>query len=109
MWNAYFYAHDKCDGIYTIGCDYFSKDRYEFLPYKGNEYLLGTIDNPKPEWKPKEDEVVKVRDFTDDVWRYRRFKGMTASGMYECIKYPDTETTSWKYCEPLTDKEKGNA
>lgn len=108
-WSVYQYGTEDGSHVYMIGGAMHLKKYYDFLPYKGNEHLLGTTDDPKPKWTPKRGEVVRVSDFTD-AWVYRRFKEMTDSGRYEC--YWDggssTETRSWEYCEPLNEEEKGN-
>jgi hypothetical protein len=108
-WGVIRYSYEEDGYIFTFGNVHYSRVMFEFLPYKGNEHLLGTTDDPEPKWEPKEGEVVRVRDREDDGWIYRRFKGMVYSGQYEC--YYDGSgvvTNLWKYCEPLTDEEKGN-
>jgi hypothetical protein len=82
---------------------------FEFLPYKGNEHLLGTTDDPELKWEPKEGEVIRVRNHEEHLWAYRRFKMMTNNGQYKCYSECSYYTSDvWKYCEPLTNEEKGN-
>jgi hypothetical protein len=105
-WKVQFFSHQG-NGI---NCPYVCVGgRYEYcLPYEGNEHLLGTTNDPEPKWTPKKGEIVKVKDNEDDNWLYRCFIEMTSDEEYEC--YCDgssIETVSWKYCEPLTDEEKG--
>jgi hypothetical protein len=109
-WGVSHYAYEDEDFIVMVGGLKYIKDNYEFLPYKGNEHLLGTKDAPKPKWTPKSGEVVRARDYETDEWLYRRFKEMTDSGLYECYCDGSSSmgTCLWKYCEPLTDEEKGN-
>ena len=109
IWNAHCYAYEDDDYIVMVGGNAYNKSHNEILPYKGNEYLLGTNTDPKLKWEPKNGEVVKVRDCEYDSWVYRCFNEMTSYNEYECYcQGSDTETVSWKYCESLTDEEKGN-
>lgn len=108
VWDVYFYAYNKYNIIVTIGNDCFDTDNHEFLPYKGNEHLLGTTNDPKPEWKPKKGEVVKVKDYETDDWFYSKFNSINVNGRY-ISESMSGELFGWKYCEPLTEEEKGNA
>lgn len=72
---------------------------------------------PKVDWnKVPVDTLVRVRDYEDEKWYLRYFKGIADSSTYRFVTwasgatsitaYDDTE--SWKYCE-LVEDEDGNS
>jgi hypothetical protein len=83
---------------------FMEKEGYEFLPFEGNEHLLGTRNDPTPKWQPKEGELVTV--YNEPEHKVARvFTGMN-DGKYSC-KYGGWDprgrdkNADWEHCEPL--------
>jgi hypothetical protein len=108
-WNADFFSHledwgedlagDKHTGYATTAGHVF--EFYNILPYDGDtKHLLGTKDEPKPQWKPEPGELVAVTDSLEETWRARRFFARTET-LFLCYREKGLETEGWLFCEPL--------
>lgn len=70
-WSCDFYSHESDGNHCTIGKGYFESDN--ILPYEGNEYLLGTTDEPEEEITLEKGERAV---FSDSLNRLRQGKGV---------------------------------
>lgn len=68
------------------------------IPYEGNEYLLGTTGLPKEEWKPKENELVAVRNCNTEKWYVKIFTNKTWEGFFHT-----SDGSEWAICRPFKE------
>ena len=99
LWNTQQYMAESGEHMFFLG-GYILKEGYEFLPFEGNEHLLGTRNDPAPQWEPKADEFVAVRQNTESTWVARRFIKKNGP-LFRCHHESGVDTTCWKFCEPL--------
>lgn len=97
LWNVQQYMAEDEKRVFFLG-GFLEKEGYEFLPFEGNEHLLGTKNDPAPKWKPKPGELVAVRDYEEESWKAQKFV-REESGLFYCLKEKGLET--WRFCEPL--------
>lgn len=95
VWQCGFYSHND-NGIDVLASNqYLRKEIFEILPFKGNEHLVGTSNNPN-------DLLVKLGDlcvFTHD------FSNFKTECVISIIKSFDQFTFGaalyhWRYCIP---------
>lgn len=97
-WYPGFFEAEDNGGFYTIGGKVWS----ECIPYKGNELLCGTNNDPEGECSFKAKDIVAVKRTLDDHWCIRVFaakeqnspypyKTYNTQGVYEC----------WAFCWPV--------
>ena len=97
-WHPDFFESEDNGGYYTIGGKLWS----ECIPYKGNELLCGTTNDPEGEYNFKSKDIVVVKRNIDDHWCIRVFaskeqnsnlpyKTYNTQGVYEC----------WRFCQPV--------
>lgn len=110
VWTADFFSHlvncgedlagDKDTRYETIsGCSF---EFWNILPYDDDtKHLLGTKDEPKPKWHPKQGEAVLVRNSDVESWKINFFVDMYeekyVTSSYEAL----VERAIWKQCKPL--------
>lgn len=109
VWTADFFSYlinygedlagDKHTGYATASGRSF--EFYNILPYDDDtKHLLGTKDEPKPQWKPEPGELVAVRDDEGASWKARKFCRV-ADGVFYCFLEQGLENAPWLFCEPL--------
>ena len=97
-WHPNFFEAEDNLGFYTIDGRVWS----ECIPYKGNELLCGTTNDPEGECTFKAKDIVAVKRNLDDHWCIRVFaskeqnsnlpyKTYNTQGVYEC----------WRFCQPV--------
>lgn len=97
-WHPDFFEAEDNGAFYTIS----GKAWSECIPYKGNELLCGTTNDPEGECIFKEKDIVAVKRNIDDPWCIRVFaakeqnsnlpyKTYDIQGVYEC----------WYFCQPV--------
>lgn len=99
LWNVQQYMAEDEKRLFFLG-GFLEKEGYEFLPFEGNEHLLGTRDDHAPKWEPKADDFVAVRNNTNSNWVARRFIEKNGP-LFRCRHESGVDTTCWKFCEPL--------
>ena len=67
-WKADFFSHIKKDDageelVTTVGLCNCHMSGIEIIPYEGNENLIGTTDDYKPKWVPKNGDLCYHVDF----------------------------------------------
>ena len=97
-WRPNFFEAEDNLGFYTTDGRVWS----ECIPYKGNELLCGTTNDPEGECSFKAKDIVVVKRNLDDHWCIRVFaskernsnlpyKTYDTQGVYEC----------WAFCQPV--------
>lgn len=103
-WKADIFSHIDEDGFYvTIGLGCVTKD--DIIPYEGNEYLLGTFDEPEEEVKLEEGEWVMVcdnRSILPEEWLLRHYYGYCNNGI-RIFNNLTTGLCTWKYTIRFSD------
>ena len=98
-WHPNFFEAEDNLGFYTIDGRVWS----ECIPYKGNELLCGTTNDPEGECTFKSKDIVAVTNNALTGWKVRVFKHSIDSGAgKEYVTYEGINTCStWKYCNPV--------
>lgn len=108
-WLGGIFTHKTEDGFYFVaGCRYGVR---HCIPYEGNEFLIGTTDDPKEKWRPKKGKLVAVSN-DEERWFALVYLGVgkTVAGRQtfmadeaewlSCV--PEARCPQvWKYCEPV--------
>lgn len=108
LWTCCEFSHYDENYIATVGGNEYDSNLYEFLPYEGNSYLVGTSDMPDEYVELKEGDFVAVADDIEDIVRgyayFRRFSAIISNAIY--CKYTAHSHRvcdySWKYCIPFS-------
>lgn len=100
-WIAVLYSH-KGERGHLCGCYYYD----DCIPYEGNEYLVGTTDDPKPKWEPKPGELVAVWGNDPKHVVAREYVKKSADGNFVCLYGGYMEDrhgceAEWQNCAPL--------
>ena len=90
VWQPDLYGFwDKCRGRHQTIVNSVNDD--DILPYEGNEYLIGTTDEPEEEIRLEEGEIIFCTDMTDEdsidknlcLLQLRRYKGIRGNNTFD--------------------------
>ena len=99
-WRCDLFSHidEEKNSLETVGGSY-SLKMFDYIPFAGNENIVGTSDMPEKEVELKEDELIFVFDdivsFEDFIIALRRFAGICGDTILSENKF------NWKYCIPF--------
>lgn len=94
-WRCGFYSHEDNEIPVLTSNQYLRKEIFEILPFKGNEHLVGTSNNPY-------DLLVKLGDFcvfTDDFFNFKTECVMSIIKSFNQTTF-GAALYHWRYCIP---------
>lgn len=100
LWNVQQYMAEDEKRVFFLG-GFLEKEGYEFLPFEGNEHLLGTRNDPAPKWEPKPGELVAVSK-SGMSWFAEIFIRKDGNDFLTKVS-KDSGPSRYKLCEPLRD------
>lgn len=105
QWKYSVFSHYDSDGktIHIIGGTI--STQWEILPYKDNEHLVGTTDEPEEQFGLERGDLVVVGDFLGDdtiLGSIRKFLLVTKHDGIMCYMTDPNAPSVWQYCIPLS-------
>ena len=99
-WNVYQYIGENHEKVFVLS-GFLTKEHSQFIPYEGNEELLGTCGDPAPKWYPKPGELVAVAS-DKRFWYPKFFFFKDEDGQFVVKSCPEhMDYDRYLYCEPL--------
>lgn len=110
-WECSFYSYyDDEDNEYSHRTFHYCIKDENILPYKGNEHLVGTTDEPEEEVELEEGEYVMVcddRSILPEEWRIRKYDGYGNGGI-KVFNNVSNDIGNWYYAIRFKDFDPSN-